>query len=176
MDIDTDIVQELNDVLKEIGLKTKLRTERIARSIAYDADYHICLITCSFSIHAVPGPDRARQILAPWLKMLGFVAARPEMARDLKEWVGSRCEGSLESLMKMPRGYLGDHIHDSTIEFLVARGVFRRGDGIVIAGPRIQELDSWMKQITEAELFTSERTALQGLLGLRASRAMLEAR
>jgi hypothetical protein len=167
-----DAISELGKLLELAGARPALVRSRVARSTLYDPDYHIAVIACAFATHASSDGDRAR-VLAPWLKMIQFVAARPHLVQDLLTWVEARRSPDLASWAQMPRGYIGDRTHDATVQYLVAQGIFSREKDYILAGERIADLNAIASQISENGLFERERTAIDRLKAIKATRAML---
>jgi hypothetical protein len=168
-----DLVRELADLLARANARPVLVRERIAASTLYDADYHLVVVACAFVIHAKPDATGRTQILAPWLKLLQFVAVRPRLAPDLRFWAATRRNADLETWRKMPRGYVGDRIHDSIIDFLVAGGVLEQDKDRLFGGRRAHVLKRLYERATGEGLFATEREVLDGLLAVRPNRTML---
>src|SRR5262249_54554305 len=121
-----DAVGQLEALLAQVGAKAILVRERIAPSTLYDSDYHVVMVACAFVMHAKRTGNGKRRILAPWLKLLQFVAARPRLAPDVLAWARTRRDPTLDTWRMMPRGYIGDRTHDAMLEFLVATSVLDR--------------------------------------------------
>src|SRR5208283_1887223 len=117
-----DPVRELKALLAQIKATPVAAKREVAASILYDSDYHFALVACAFAMHAKPDSKGRKQILAPWLKLLQFVAARPRLLADVRDWAGGRLSPDLETWSKMPRGFILDRTHDGIIDFLVAAG------------------------------------------------------
>jgi hypothetical protein len=169
-----DAIRQLAVLLAEVGARPTFAPERIAPSTLYDTDYHFAVVACAFSIFAKADRDGRRRMLAPWLKLLQFVAARPRLASDLRAWASTRLNADLDTWRRMPRGYVGDRTHDAIIEFLVASGVLERDKDLLRGGPRVGELDRVYEQVKAADLFANERQVLEELLDVRANKTMLE--
>ncbi len=73
----------------------------------------------------------------------------------------------------MPRGYVGDRIHDSIIEFLVAGDVLERDKDRLVGGQRADMLKRLCERVKVMNLFPTERHVLDSLLTVRPSRTML---
>ncbi|HEY6421355.1 MAG TPA: hypothetical protein VIX59_20340 [Candidatus Binataceae bacterium] len=170
-----DPVHELAVLLAEVGARPRLEPQRIAPSTLYDTHYHLAVVACAFGDDAKPGQDGRRRILAPWLKLLQFVAARPQLAPDLRAWAGTRRNADLDTWRRMPRGYVGDRTHDGIVEFLVAAGILDRDKpNQLVAGRLVGLLDALYDRIKATNLFTNERRVLEELRVVHASRTMLE--
>lgn len=168
-----DLVGELAALLVQVGAKPVLMRERMAPSTLYDGDYHWAMIACAFVTHAKRSADGRRRILAPWLKLLQFVAARPRLAPDLRTWAETRRGPSLDTWRMMPRGYIGDRTHDAAIDFLVAAGMLEREKDEVLDGPRVAVLELFASRVEAAGLFAAERQVMVELQDVRANRTML---
>jgi hypothetical protein len=169
-----DAIRQLTVLLAEVGARPTFAPERIAPSTLYDTDYHLAVVACAFFLCAKVDVDGRRQILAPWLKLLQFVAARPRLVSDLRVWVSTRRNPDLDTWRRMPRGYVGDRTHDAIIEFLVASGILEREKDQLMDGPRVAALDRLYEQLRAANLFAAERQVLAELLDIRANKTMLE--
>lgn len=173
MSEEDDPVRELGALLARVDARPVLVKERIAASTLYDSDYHMVVVACAFTMHAKPDASGRNQMLTSWLKLLQFVAVRPRLLPDLRLWAETRRNADLETWRKMPRGYVGDRIHDSVIEFLVAGDVLERDNDRLISGPRADMLEQLYKRTTAADLFPTERQVLASLLAVRPNRTML---
>jgi hypothetical protein len=168
-----DPVKELAALLARIDARPVLVRERMAASTLYDADYHLAVVACAFTTHAKPDASGRNQILASWLKLLQFVAARPRLVPDLQVWAQTRRKADLETWRKMPRGYVGDLMHDGIIEFLIAAGVLERDKDRLVGGTRVEMLEHLYEQLEAANLFATERRVLDELLTIRPYKTML---
>lgn len=167
-----DPILELSALLADLGATPVLVHSRLAPSTLYDVDYHIAMIACAFVEHASSKGHDRRRILAPWLKLLQFVAARPQLATDFRQWAGCRRD-NLEAWSKMPRGYLGDRMHDASVEFLTARAVFVRDGDMLVESERCVELDAMAAGIRDLDMFRAERETMASLKSVRSTRAAL---
>src|SRR4051794_16492522 len=102
-DPEPDFIDELVQLLSSAKARTRINHARLTRSTLYDSQYHTAIIACAMRAHG-DGPQH--RILAPWLKLLQFVAARPTLVEKLIEYVRGRRGGGLELWQQMPRGYL----------------------------------------------------------------------
>ena len=168
-----DPVRELAALLARVDARPMLVKERIAASTLYDADYHLALVACAFMTHAKPDASGRDQMLAPWLKLLQFVAVRPRLLPDLRLWAETRRNADLETWRKMPRGYVGDRIHDAIIDFLVAGDVLEREKDRLVGGRHVDMLRRLYERVTAADLFATERRVLDDLLTVRPNKTML---
>jgi hypothetical protein len=168
-----DPVRELADLLARVDARPVLVRERIAASTLYDADYHLAVVACAFATHAKADAGGRHQMLASWLKLLQFVAVRPRLLPDLRVWAGTRLNADLETWSKMPRGYVGDRIHDSIIEFLVVGEVLGRDKDKLVGGARVEMLKKLYEHIKAADLFATERRVIDELLAIHPNKTML---
>jgi len=167
---DEDPVAALGVALAQSNATAKLNRKRIVRSTLHDANYHVAIIACAMRIHA---EGSRRRVLAAWLKLLQFVAARPSLAENLLEYARSRRTGDLQKWALMPRGYMGDQTHDGVVDFLVAAGVLRRDGDYLEAGPRYAGLEQLAATIEAAQMFTGEREILNRLRVIKPNKVML---
>lgn len=168
-----DPIAELDAVLLKVGAKPEFVRNRVSRSYLYDADYHVAMVACAFSLCATVGELKKLELLRAWLKLLQFVAARPRLAPDLVRWARSRRQQDFETWSKMPRGYVGDQTHDAVVDLLVANGALvEHGDHIVL-GPNAPLLETTYKKVIDAELFAREREVMVAVRDLRVNKAML---
>jgi hypothetical protein len=168
-----DPVRELAALLARFDARPVAVRQGIAASTLYDTDYHLAIVACAFAIHAKPDTSGRKQMLGFWLKLLQFVAARPRLVPDLRMWAETRRNADLETWRKMPRGYVGDRIHDSIIEFLVAGNVLERDKDKLVGGARIEVLERLYERVKSANLFAKECLVLDELLAVRPNRTML---
>ena len=169
MPSESDPVLELAAVLREAGASARVRPERIARSTLYDLDYHVAVIACVFVITA----EKSQRVVAHWLKLLQFIAVRPSLLSDFQIWAGTRRHQDLDTWQKMPRGYLGDSMHDRTVELLVAAGVISREGDELCAGSRFADLRRIYDDLVARNLLRSERSTLVELARARPNKTLL---
>jgi hypothetical protein len=167
---DEDPVAALSVALAQANATPRINRKRIVPSTLHDANYHLTIIACAMRIHA---KESTKRVLAPWLKLLQFVAARPSLVGDLVEYSKSRRQGDLHQWSLMPRGYLGDQTHDGVVDFLVAAEVLRRDGDCVEAGPRYSVLEAIALQVEDGQMFVAERNILNRLLAVKPNRVML---
>jgi len=167
-----DPVAELEEALRRVDAVAKLVRGRMAPSTLYDADYHLAMIACAFSMHA-NSDNGVRKILRGWLKLLQFVAARPRLLPDLLRWAGTRSSPDLETWRRMPRGYVGDQTHDAVVDLLIAHHALVEHTEYIMAGPAVQALDQLHERIRSENLFVTEREVMDELKSVRMTRTML---
>ena len=174
MTSESDPVQELTELLRQVGASPRVRPERIARSTLYDLDYHVSLVACVFFI--TPGDSAATppRVVAQWLKILQFIAVRPSLMIDFQIWAATRRHQNLDTWQKMPRGYLGDRTHDRTVELLVAGGVLSRVGDALVAGSRFVDLRRIFDDLVERDLLRTERATLLELAHVRVNKTLLK--
>lgn len=168
--VDEDPVAALGEALVQTKATPRLNRARIVRSTLHDANYHVAMIACATKIHAEGEP---RRVLAAWLKLLQFVAARPSLVENLLEYSRSRKSGDLQKWALMPRGYMGDQTHDAVVDFLVAAAIVRRDGDFIEAGPRYSVLEELATQIEAGKMFASERELLGRLREVKPTKVML---
>ena len=168
-----DGVQALTALLREIGATPRLAPARVVRSTLYDLDYHVALVACAFLINGQLRTDGERSMISHWLKLLQFVAVRPNLLPNFQRWVAERKHPDLNTWQRMPRGFLGDRTHDRTIELLVAEGMLDRTADGLISGERFGLLEGVYEQILEHNLLASERSVLQNMAMVPVNKTML---
>lgn len=169
----SDKVQQLAELLRETGAKPRVSPDRVVRSTLYDLDYHIALIASVFFIASEPRTDGTRSVVAHWLKILQFIAARPALLPDFVRWSRARRRPDLDTWQKMPRGYLGDRTHDRTVELLVATKVLHRTADSLVGGESFSRLETLYLDILAKGLLRSEREALETMAHLSVNKTLL---
>ncbi len=167
---ESDPVQELAAMLREVGASPRVRPEHVVRSTLYDLDYHMALIACVFFITAAG----SRRIVAHWLKILQFIAVRPSLLPSFESWASTRRQQDLDTWQTMPRGYLGDNTHDRTVELLVAGGVLLREGDELVDGGRFAELQRVYSDLLAKNILRSERETLLKLSNIRVNKTLLK--
>lgn len=171
-DPEADFVDELVQLLWSAKAKATINPARLARSTLYDPQYHIAVIACAMRAHG-QGPHRS--ILAPWLKLLQFIAARPMLVDQFIKYAGARRGDTLELRQQMPRGYLGDETHEAVIELLVASGILQKSGDAIEASTRYSVLDQLADRIEADGLFAGEREILARLRSVKVTKVLLGA-
>lgn len=171
---ESDPLSDLSEMLRKVGASPRVRPERVVRSALYDLDYHVALIACVFFIASGDQSMRSPRIVAHWLKILQFIAVRPSLLSDFLIWSGTRRRQDLDTWQRMPRGYLGDHTHDRTVELLVAGGVLAREGDALVAGSRFADLQQVYDDLIAANLLSSERATLLELSRIRTNKTLLQ--
>lgn len=168
-----DELNELSELLTGADARMKITRARVSRSTLYDPRYHTAVIACAMRLH---GEGGARRILAPWLKLLQFVAARPALVDPFLEYArGRRDTGDLPSWSQLPRGYLGDETHDGVVDLLVASSVLVKAADWIEASTRYSVLDDLGARIEDCGLFVGERTIMERLRSVRVTKILLGA-
>ena len=174
MPSESDPVRELTELLREVGANPRVRPERIARSTLYDMDYHVALVACVIFITAGDSAATPHRVVAPWMKILQFIAVRPSLLKNFQMWAGTRRNQDLDTWQKMPRGYLGDNTHDRTVELLLAGGVLLREGDTLVPGSRFSELRKVFDELVAKGLLSSERATLLELANTRVNKTLLK--
>ena len=169
-----DAVAELRQVLADAGARPRLDRSRMAPSTLYDADYHVAVVACALKAYSPRRGTSTTRVLAAWIKLMQFLAARPILAENFREYVRTRRDGDLEKWSLMPRGYLGDRTHDSVIELLVASSILRRDGDYLEPGARFDVLTRLHVRIEREGLFKGERNILTQLQDVTPTKALLE--
>ncbi|HXK18598.1 MAG TPA: hypothetical protein VNG33_12385 [Polyangiaceae bacterium] len=170
---DADFVRELGELLVDLGVRPTVTSRRMAPSTLHDMSYHVAMVACAIREHGHGDPVR---ILAPWLKLLQFVAARPALVSKLKTYAAARRGYDQANWSLMPRGYLGDETHDGVVDLLVASSILSRDGDQLVSGERFDYLAKLSSKIVQLGLFARERAILAELRELRPSRPMLGGR
>ena len=150
--------------------------ERLAPSAIYDLQYRMAVIASAFEIHAKPYAFSQRRIHAARLKLLQFIACRPWLLGMLRRWGEAQHDAqlSMATSQRLRRGFLGDQMHEDVVAFLLARGMLIWSGSHIAAGPGAD----WLRQLHSANiehgLFSVERDALEKMLNIRITNAMLE--
>ena len=168
-----DPVKTLGDILRGIGATVTVNTDRLGRSTLYDFDYHSAVIACVFAEHATSDAEGHEYIVAGWLKLMQFVAARPRLAEQVVSWSANRLRYQAMLWHQIPRGYVGDETHDATVDFLVASEVLDRYQDNIFGGIRFQSLADTYRRICRDSLFKTEREVIVALKSIRANKTML---
>ncbi len=168
-----DPIAALDAILLKVGAVPEFIRKRVSRSYLYDADYHVAMVACAFSLCSTVGELRKPELLRAWLKLLQFVAARPRLAPDLIRWARSRKQQDFETWSKMPRGYVGDQTHDAVIDMLVANGTLVEHGDHLVHGQHASLLEGIFKRVCDVGLFERERDVMSSVRDLRVNKAML---
>lgn len=167
-----DFVDQLVQLLSSAKAKATINPARLARSTLYDPEYHTAVIACAMQAHG-DGPQH--RVLAPWLKLLQFLAARPALVDKFIEYAGERRGGNLELWQQMPRGYLGDETHEGVIDLLVANGILRKSGDSIEASSRYSVLEQLAAHIEKENLFARERAIVERLRSVKVTKVLLGA-
>lgn len=167
-----DALVGLASLLASLDARATLKPERTGRSTLYDPAYHVAMVACAMDLH---GEGSSHRILAAWLKLLQFVAARPALVARVEGYARERNKLPIEAWSQMPRGYLGDDVHDGVIDLLVAHGILVKTPDALEAGSRYDLLAKSASQIRERGLFAAERQIMDRLRSVRVSKALLGA-
>ena len=165
----------LGDLLQSAKATPVIRENRVAPSTVYDLDYRIMVTACAFHLHAKPYAD-GRRIRTPKLKLLQFVAIRPWLLPVVEEWSRARRDAQVSMLtsQRLRRGFLGDRMHESVLELLVAKSVLVRQPSHVRAGIHISQIEELYREAVASNLFTAERQVLAALEHIAVTEQMLE--
>lgn len=170
-------LQQLAGILDASQTSLQLRPERVSSSVLHDATYHFLLLSYAFWRHSRDRGGR-RSVLAAWLKLLQFAAARPELVEDLEQWVQSQRKRQLhlEDWPRLPRGYLSDRTHDALIEYLeICSYLVRKGDDVVEAAG-VHHLDAVAQLLIDQDLLSGERAIIDQFAGKHVTKKALGAR
>lgn len=173
---DGSAVRRLSQLLSGAGAEAVLAPERIAPSTIYDLQYRVMINALVFDRLAKPYQGSAPRVQAAKQKLVQFVAIRPWLVRVVRDWSATQRvqQLSMGVSQRLRRGFLGDAMHESVMEFLIAGGVFRRDGAHLSAGANAQLLETWANAALTAELFTAERAAIDQMSTISITNAMLE--
>ena len=165
----------LGDLLHSAKATPVIRENRVAPSTVYDLDYRVMVTACAFHLHAKPYAD-GRRIRTPKLKLLQFVAIRPWLLPVVEEWSHARHDAQVSMLtsQRLRRGFLGDRMHESVLELLIAKNVVVRQPSHVRAGTYASVIEELYSEAVTSNLFTAERQALDALEHIAVTEQMLE--
>ncbi len=168
-----DTVQELFELLRET--KAPVRIRRPAPSILYDGNYQICLLL--IAIKTFTETDKGHRVLAPWLTLAQFVAARPRLLPRLHTWLKESQRKHLElgAWQELPRGYLTDTLQSQVRDFLSARQIISQVGDYVHRGIQWSKAESIISEVERFELFTHERATLLELSQHKVTKVMFGA-
>ena len=171
-----DVFEELAELLASVGAVLKV-SPAVRRPVLYDLDYRAVVV--GFVFMAASRPKRAggeRQLHSTWLKLLQFIATRPDLLNDFDDWVSERRKAHSLASQRMRRGFLSDTTFDYVIQILVASGQLRRVDDADLApGVRFSDLESWCTRASEAGLFEVERAIVAQMAVVKPNLSMLMA-
>jgi hypothetical protein len=172
----TDPMAQLSELLSGTLAEPVITKNRIAPSTVYDFQYRAIMVTAGFFILRQRSAGDGSRVRAAELKLAQFVAMRPWLLTVLQEWSASQKhpQASLLTSERLRRGFVGDAMHDRTVEFLTVRGVLNRTDTHVIAGPNVRVAESWYSEIVTAEIFIRERATFAAVGDVTITERMLE--
>ena len=165
----------LGELLQSVKATPVIRENRVAPSTVYDLDYRIMVTACAFHLHAKPYVD-GRRIRTPKLKLLQFVAIRPWLLPVVEEWSHARRDAQISMLtsQRLRRGFLGDRMHESVLELLIAKNVLVRQPSHVRAGIHVSQIEQLYAEAIAKDLFAAERQLLGALEHVAVTEQMLE--
>lgn len=171
---------ELSRLLEKTGATSRVREGRIVPSVVYDLRYRVVVVSCVFERFAKPmtGVPSRRWLRSDKLKFLQFVAIRPWLTSVVSEWSKARGDAQWSMLTsdRLRRGFLADTTHDRVLDFLVAASVFSRHPNgkHVMDGRSGGLIDRLVEEVSQQDLFASERAALAELEAITVTTEMLE--
>ncbi len=165
-----DPLKELGQMLADAGAHPRINRSGLAPSILHDTTYHVAVIACAMRSHASGSRHR---ILGAWLKLLQFVAARPSLVANLRQYSQSKRGKDRDNWPLMPRGYLGDQTHDGVVELLVAARILGRDGDYLECADQFHVLDALASRVATDGMFVGERNILGQLTDLRPTKALM---
>lgn len=167
-----DVFGQLGDLLAAANAQLSIAPKISTRSTIYDLDYRISIIACAMQSLSKTNASGVREVLANWLKLAQFTAMRPALLSHFLEWFDDRKQPTLAS-QRWRRGFVGDRIHDSVIDFLCAEGAVRRDGDLLLSGPRYAMLSDIAEIVRTSDVFRDERFILAKFSEFRPIKAML---
>ena len=167
-----DTFGQLGDILAAANAPLSIAPKVSTRSTIYDLDYRVSIVACAMHALSTTNASGAREVLANWLKLAQFTAMRPALLSHFLEWLDERKQPTLAS-QRWRRGFVGDRVHDSVIDFLSAQGALRRTGDLLVSGPRYSMLSDIESMISADDVFRDERFVLAKFGGMRPIKAML---
>jgi hypothetical protein len=163
-------------MLSGAGAEAVLAPERVAPSTIYDLQYRVIINALVFERLAKSYQGSVPRVQAAKQKLAQFVAIRPWLVSVVRDWSATQHvpQLSMNVSQRLRRGFLGDAMHESVMEFLIAGGVFRRDGAHLSAGANGQLVEKWTNAALTAELFSAERAAIEQLSTITITNAMLE--
>jgi hypothetical protein len=150
--------------------------ERLAPSSYYDLQYRTAIIASAIRCHAKPYAVNSVRIQTARLKLLQFIACRSWLIPMVQRWSDAQHDAQLALLasQRLRRGFLGDSMHDDVTGYLVAMGALTQSGSHVICPAENGLLADLYNAIVEADLFVTERDALDELGHIKITNPMLE--
>jgi hypothetical protein len=169
-------IHTLTGLLRGANVEPVLVPERIAPSAIYDLQYRITVNACVFLALAESYQGSGTRIRAAKQKLVQFVAIRPWLLPVVRQWSTAQKNPQLATRMsqRLRRGYLGDVMHDSVVEFLVAAGVLEYAGPFLSLGVNGHRLTQWSESAISANLFANERTSIEEFKTVKITNDMLE--
>lgn len=156
--------------------KPVIRPQRLAPATIYDIDYRMAVVALTMQRHGTKTAEGTIRIDAARLKLLQFIAQRPNMLPAMREWARSKNASGLlrDSPQRLRRGYIGDGTHDQIVEYMIACRVLRADGQYLVTDKDSTYIDEVYSVANRNNMFGSERTALEELSQVRITNAMLE--
>lgn len=173
--VDSSSISQLAELLGGHA-KPVIRSHRLAPATTYDIDYRMVIVALTFHAHGTKTTDNVLRIDSARMKLLQFVAQRPNMIRAMREWSQSGHASGLlrDSPQRLRRGYLGDSTHDQVVEYMAACKIIRPNGRYLTE----EKTSSYIFDVNSAaiaqDMFASERAVLRELLAIRVTNAMLK--
>ena len=167
-----DVFGQLGDLLATANAQLSIAPKISTRSTIYDLDYRMSIVACAMQALSTQNAFGERKVIANWLKLAQFTAMRPAMLSHVLEWMEERKSPTLTS-ERWRRGFVGDRVHDSVIEYLAAQGILRREEDILLSGPHYSALAEGDATVRANDAFVTERFILERFSKLKPVKAML---
>lgn len=151
-------IEELAAALNDLDLTVRLDATSIPRPSLHDMDYNIIVFAYTLHRLAREKGGHARRAPLALVKLVHFVAIRPHLSVDLKDWLERNRKGQRDfySWPKFPRGYLVDLMLDSVISLLEMNAMVVRDKSDLLAADG-EGLASLARPIITQGLFSVER-------------------
>ena len=136
----------------------------------------MAVVALTMHRHGTKTTEGALRIDVTRLKLLQFIAQRPNMVAAMREWARSKHPSGLlrDSPQRLRRGYIGDSTHDQVVEYMIACGILRAEGRYLLSRKDSTYIDEVYRAAVNDTMFESERTVLEELSHLRFTNAMLE--
>lgn len=156
--------------------KPVIRPQRLAPATIYDIDYRMAVVALTIRRHGTKTTEGTTRIDVARLKLLQFIAQRPNMVPAMREWAVSKNASGLlrDSPQRLRRGYIGDSTHDQAVEYMIACRILRPDGRYLVEEKNSTYIGEVHNVAIKNNMFESERMVLEELSQIRITNAMLE--
>ena len=124
----TPAIAQLANLLQEAKAPVELRPDAVVPSAIYDPLYRATVVACTLAQWVKGGQHRINGTL---LRLVQFVAIRPNLLSNFTTWLAARQQKRLTELELwsfFPHGYIADATHTMVLEYLRPRVRLRRSE------------------------------------------------